>query len=409
VASSLSRCAGEGRGEGAAAGMKPAIAAAVGFASLAAAMGIGRFAFTPLLPLMQQAYGLSLGQGAWLATANYLGYLVGACACFVRSPAPGAAARWGLAVVVLTTAPMAFTTSFGVWFALRFASGVASALVLVGASTWALSHLAAGGRGRLAGGVFSGVGAGIVIAGIASLIVGGGGARAAWLGLGALATAVAATAWKALGIAATSPAAAPAAAPADEKPARLDRDDWVLVGCYGAFGLGYIVPATFIPALARSLVNDPAVFGWAWPVFGLAATLSTVLTSTVFGRVSPRRVAAGSLLVMAAGVVAPVVSSGLPALLFCAVCVGGTFMVVTMASMQEARRRSSGGSTTLVSAMTAAFALGQLAGPALVGLGTSAESALAGVSLLATAVLLASALVLFVDRARRGGAVQSTR
>ena len=40
-------------------------------------------------------------EGAWLATANYFGYLVGACACFVRSPSPGAAARWGLAFVVL--------------------------------------------------------------------------------------------------------------------------------------------------------------------------------------------------------------------------------------------------------------------------------------------------------------------
>jgi len=385
--------------------LTPQLAAAVGFASLAAAMGIGRFAFTPLLPLMQQAYGLTLAQGAWLATANYLGYLIGACACFVRSPAPGAAARWGLAVVVLTTAPMAFTTSFGAWFALRFASGVASALVLVGASTWALSHLAAAGRGRLAGGVFSGVGAGIVVAGLASLVAGSGGAPAAWIGLGAIAAAVAAAAWKPFGVLAPEPAAAPAA----DKPVRLDRAAWVLVGCYGAFGLGYIVPATFIPALARSLVNDPAVFGWAWPVFGLAAALSTVLVSTMFGRISPQRVAVASLLVMAAGVVAPVVLPGLSALLFCAVCVGGTFMVVTMAGMQEARRRSHDSSTTLVSAMTAAFALGQLAGPALVGLGTSAESALTTVSLLAAAVLLISALVLFVDRERPGGTVASSR
>ena len=112
---------------------------------------------------------------------------------------------------------------------------------------------------------------------------------------------------------------------------------------------------------------------------------------------------------MAAGVIAPVSSSrSLPALLFCAVCVGGTFMVVTMAGVQEARRRSSN-STTLVSAMTAAFALGQLAGPALVGLGASAESALTTVSLLAAAVLLISALVLFVDRERPGGAAASAR
>jgi predicted MFS family arabinose efflux permease len=389
--------------------MKPGLAAAVGFASLAAAMGIGRFAFTPLLPLMQQAYGLSLSQGAWLATANYLGYLVGACACFVRSPPPGAAARWGLAVVALTTAPMALTTSFGIWFALRFASGVASALVLVGVSSWALSHLAAAGRGRLAGAVFSGVGVGIVVAGLASLAAGGAGAPAAWTGLGALAAAVAAAAWEAFGVAPPEPARAPASVPAADKPARLDRGDWVLVACYGAFGLGYIVPATFIPALARSLVNDPAIFGWAWPLFGLAAALSTVIASTAFAHASPQRVAAASLLVMAAGVIAPVLSSGLPALLFCAASVGGTFMVATMASMQEARRRSTGSSTTLVSAMTAAFALGQLAGPALVGLGTSAESALSAVSLLAAAVLMASALILFVERERKVGVLPTAR
>src|SRR5688500_14208443 len=215
--------------------MTPFMAAMVGFASLAAAMGIGRFAFTPLLPLMQQAYGLTLAEGAWLATANYLGYLIGACACFVRSPPPGAAARWGLAVVVLSTAPMAFTTSFGAWFALRFASGVASALVLVGASTWAWSHLSAGGRGRLADGVLSGGGAGIVVAGVASLISGGGGARAAWIGLGALSALVAAAAWKALGVAPPEPAVAPVARQVGQ-PTRLDRHDWVLVACYGAFG-----------------------------------------------------------------------------------------------------------------------------------------------------------------------------
>ena len=49
-------------------------------------MGVGRFAFTPLLPLMQAHDGLSLGQGAWLAGANYLGYAVGALACSVAPP-----------------------------------------------------------------------------------------------------------------------------------------------------------------------------------------------------------------------------------------------------------------------------------------------------------------------------------
>jgi predicted MFS family arabinose efflux permease len=389
--------------------MNPYLAAAVGFASLAAAMGIGRFAFTPLLPLMQADFGLTLAQGAWLATANYLGYLVGAVACVVAAPRANVAARWGLAGVALTTAPMALTASMPAWLVLRFVSGAASALVLVGISGWALSLLAAAGRGRLGGGVFAGVGSGIVLAGVLSLAAGaaGWGAEGGWWVLGGIAAAVAAAAWRPLGVEAAQPGAAAAPAPSGmvgSSTERLGREGWLLVACYGAFGLGYIVPATFIPALARSLVPDPALFGWAWPLFGLAAAVSTVAVSRFLGHSSPRRVWAASVALMAAGVLAPVVSKGLPALLACAILVGGTFMVATMAGMQEARRIAPRAATRLVAAMTAAFAVGQLAGPALVGLGASADHAIAVVSAASAALLLASAAVLLGRRVARVGA-----
>jgi hypothetical protein len=57
--------------------------------SLALAMGIGRFAFTPLFPLMLRDGMLRSDAGAWLAASNYLGYLIGAlCASQVRLPPP---------------------------------------------------------------------------------------------------------------------------------------------------------------------------------------------------------------------------------------------------------------------------------------------------------------------------------
>jgi len=135
----------------------------VGLAGLASALGVGRFAFTPLLPLMQEAGTLTLAQGGTLARANYLGYLVGAVLCMALNPSPGRAARLALLAVAASTGGMGVTASFPLWIALRFLAGVASAFVLVGVSAWILPLLAARGRGDWAGRVYSGVGIGIFV------------------------------------------------------------------------------------------------------------------------------------------------------------------------------------------------------------------------------------------------------
>ena len=131
-------------------------------------------------------------------------------------------------------------------------------------------------------------------------------------------------------------------------------------------------------------------------------------------RAGPRTVATISLLVMAAGVAAPVVYMSIASLLFSAICVGGTFMVMTMAGMQEARQIAAGSGSRsdsgadpaadagsrLIAGMTAAFALGQLAGPLLARSGPSAVTAMRVPSIVAATVLLAAALVLALDRPR---------
>ena len=76
--------------------------AATGLVCLAVAMGLGRFAFTPLLPMMLHDGLLDLRQGSYLASINYLGYLLGALACalqpwlWARAPAcwPRRCSRW---------------------------------------------------------------------------------------------------------------------------------------------------------------------------------------------------------------------------------------------------------------------------------------------------------------------------
>ena len=284
--------------------LSAATVAGVGLAGLAAAMGIGRFAFTPLFPLMQEHFGISLAQGAWLATANYIGYFVGAVASFVLTPNAGRSARWGLLGVAGSTLAMGITESFALWFFLRLLAGIASAFVLVGASAWALAHLALHKRGDLAGWVFAGVGLGICLAGLIVLVaaIHGLGSAEVWFSLGVITAVIVAATWKTLSIGVHV-----GSSPESVRSPPLNRSAWILIACYGAFGFGYIIPATFIPAAARSLVNDPAVFGWTWPLFGLAAALSTIVVSTAFRTVAPRKVAGWSLVVMAFGIFVPVI------------------------------------------------------------------------------------------------------
>jgi MFS family permease len=329
-------------------------------------MGIGRFAFTPLFPLMVRDGLLDGEAGAFLAASNYLGYLVGALLASRLSLKAETLLALGLIGTVAVTAAVGWTASFPVWAILRFLAGVLSAWTVVATSTWGLGWLAATGRGHLAGLMFAGVGAGIAAAGLFCLALAGSSSQALWVDL-ALVAAVAVL----LPLAAsrrlpapvpTAPGAAAQAAPG-AAPARTSG----LIACYSLFGFGYILPATYLPALARQLVDDPAVFGWAWPVFGTAAALSTVLVSWRLHKANRLKVWAGAHIVMAAGVLLPALWVSLAGVVVAALLVGGTFMVITMLGMQEARQRAHGKAAEVLGRMTAGFAFGQLMGPVVTG------------------------------------------
>ena len=360
-------------------------------AALAVAMGIGRFAFTPILPMMQEDFALSVSEGGWLATANYLGYLVGSLSAIGMRIRPTAAIRAGLLVIGLSTAAMGLEHRFVLWVVLRAAAGIASAWVLIFVSAWALERLALLGRSHLGGTVYSGVGAGILAAGGACLVVMAlhAGSADAWLALGVLSIAVTAAIWP---LVKTGPSSD---APQAIAPPDLRRPDFRrLVLCYGAFGFGYIIPATFLPAMAKKIIEDPLLFGWAWPVFGAAAAVSTIFAARLKQAVSHRAVWIGGHLVMALGIVVPLVVPGLSGIMTAALLVGGTFMVVTMAGMEEARRVAGPHARALMAAMTSAFALGQILGPMIVSLLIPAAGGFAPALILAASVLVLSAFLL---------------
>jgi MFS family permease len=368
--------------------VSPSATALAGFIALAVAMGIGRFAFTPVLPLMQDDYALSVRDAGWLAASNYIGYLLGSLAAAVIPLRP-AAIRAGLVAIAALTAAMAAGHSFGAWVVLRGLAGFASALVFVAVSALTLGQLAALRRPFLNAGVYAGVGSGILAAGLVCLAMMHLRLRSthAWMALGAAALLLSMCVWGRF----VQNGAEPSKREGASRKHAWDAGQIRLVIAYGLFGFGYILPATFLPVMAKQSLDDPSLFGWSWPLFGLAAALSTLLLAVLPKSVDLRRAWIVAQVVMAIGVVVPLFWSGIGSIVASALSVGGTFMVITAAAMQEARRVAPHHAAPLIALMTSAFALGQIAGPLSVSLLPNVGSDFAVPLVTASILLLAGA------------------
>lgn len=337
----------------------------IGSLSLALAMGVGRFAFTPMLPLMTRDGLLPGNQGAWLAASNYVGYLVGAmCVGWSRaSSTQQMKASW--IGIVLATACMGIGHTFEFWLSWRFAAGVLSASAMIATSAWILPTFATARRPALAGFVYAGVGVGIAVVGTFCLVMArlGATAQLTWYGLSALGIAIAGGLTLLIGSAKSEVSLQPRLS-----TNQRNSNTGLIILCYGIGGFGYILPATFLPAMARTLVDDPSKFGVAWPIFGIAAACSTLLVSYGFRQVNRLKLWSTANVLMATGAILPTLWPTMVAVGIAALLVGGTFLIVTMAGLQEARARAPESPTLLLSYMTTAFAIGQILGPVLTSL-----------------------------------------
>jgi predicted MFS family arabinose efflux permease len=357
--------------------------------ALAIAIGVGRFAFTPILPMMQKDYAVTLRLAGLLASANYAGYFMGALSAIWIRISVATIVRVSLVSLALLTAAMAAVHEPLAWLILRFLAGMISAWVFVFASAYSLQQLAKHGSQRFSGIVFGGVGLGIALTGSLCLLFlrWSWSADRAWTTAGVLALLLTVACWSGYAGAGQAPASASKAAVA---PLRLGRH-LVMILCYAMLGFGYIIPGTFLPAMAKQVIVDPAVFGWAWPIFGVAALVSTLIAGGLSAHVPNRLVWSMSHVVMAIGVAMPVVSPGMAGIVIAALCVGSTFVVATMAGMQEARVAAPEHASQLMAAMTAAFGLGQIIGPLLVSVVANQPNGMNAVLIVVALLLLVSA------------------
>ncbi len=350
--------------------------ALTGLLALAVAMGIGRFAFTPLLPLMLEEEQVGLAGASWLASANYLGYLFGALLCMLLPvvrrrvpwrgwPSQRSLIRTGLLFTAALTLGMAAPWP-ALWSSLRFLAGVASAVVFVFTSGWCLSTLEALDKARLGGVIYAGPGLGIAVSGL--LVVGmhwlDWPAASGWVLFGCLALLLGLSIWPAFnaGVDATPASAAPSEAVTQHsRPA--------LAGfalAYGLAGFGYIVTATFLPVIARQAMPGSPWLDFFWPLFGLGVALGALLATRIAPRFDWRDLLAVSYLLQALGVILAVWLPSVAGFALGSILVGVPFTAITLFAMQEARRLFPQAPAGFMGLITASYGCGQVLGPPLV-------------------------------------------
>ncbi|MFD1811604.1 YbfB/YjiJ family MFS transporter [Rhodococcus gannanensis] len=328
------------------------------FVALSVAMGLGRFAFTPILPLMLDQTALRPESAATLATANYLGYLAGAVAAIAvhRIAQSVLSLRIALVTLVATVAAMAATESVAGWLVLRFVAGVASAAVFVFTTRVAHQRVRADGDG--VGWVFGGVGGGIVLSAVAVLALGETADwRVAWLVSAALAAILAVVAW-------TLPGEGRTAVPTRVRgpvtpPAARRAFAWLTVA-YFCEGLGYIVSATFLVAAVAAAGSAHWLGSAVWIAVGVAVVPSCVLWMRLARRWSPATAMTAALVIQAVAVaVSAVIDAGVVQMVS-ALWFGGTMIAIVMLALGEGARLTGPRAAAI---LTSVYGLGQVLGP----------------------------------------------
>jgi len=379
-----------------------------GLLAMAAAIGIGRFVYTPILPVMLESLGWTKAEAGLVASSNFLGYLTGALLA-VR-PIAASRQRPALIVALLVSATtilcMAFQSQIAILMALRLLGGAASAFVIVLASTLVLARLAAAGRGDLSAIHFAGVGAGIMASAVvvSAISAAGLGWQAMWIWTGAMAFVaiclVAVLIPRQTIVTATSPVTSAVPPP---------RGLPMLIIAYGLFGFGYVITATFLVTSVRTSVELHALETWIWILFGFAAAPSVAVWSWIGVRIGAMMAFALACLAEAVGVAASVEWATVAGICLSAVLLGGTFMGITALGLVAGRQLSSDTPQRAIGLMTASFAIGQMIGPIAAGALFDSLGSFRIPSLVAAAALVvAGGLAVAAGRAATAGAPDRT-
>lgn len=371
-----------------------------GIFSLILALGVARFAYTPLLPLMQHQAGLGVAAAGWLAAINYAGYLGGALIATLIGDLvlKDRLYRIGMILAIVSTAMMGLTTDFTVWAISRFVAGLSSAAGLLLGSGLILNWLIRHNHRSELGIHFSGIGLGIACAAAAvSLMNQWLSWSEQWFALTALGCLLLIPALRWLPPPDSSMVTRSGQKMEDAPPSTLFMRLFTLA--YFCAGIGYVVSATFIVAIIDHIPGLAGNGALVFLVIGLAAAPSCIAWDLIARRIGKLNALIAASALQIIGILLPLMIDGLAASLVGAILFGGTVMgivslVLTMAGQYYPTRPAK-----MMGRMTLSYGTAQIVGPAITGwLATRFGSYAAGLYL-AGGIMIASTLFLLMLKA----------
>lgn len=345
----------------------------LGMICLFIVMAIGRFAYTPIMPFMQQTGHMDNQSAGLLATINYLGYLIGAIIpIWIVVFSKVTDLKVYLLINIVSTILMGLFDNFTLWIIFRLIAGITSGTVFVLASNVALEALRAANKGRISGMLYSGVGLGIFTSSIfIFLFTTENNWKITWILLGVFALVMGSFVFFGMRQNSNVENETQTLNEKEDKPkVKLNKKFiWGFSIAYFCEGAGYIITGTFLVAIVKSIPEFADYAALSWMFVGLGALPSTILWSMMAEKLGYSKATNLAFILQIIAVILPVFSESITSLVISSILFGATFLGLTTLFMSKAQTLmfQSNSKINLVASLTVIYSLGQMIAPALSG------------------------------------------
>ena len=343
-----------------------------GICALILSMGIARYSFTPMIPIMHDQIGVTESLAGWLAGWNYIGYLVGLFIVWLISnlQAKDFFYRYGLVVAVISTLVMAASEHSLVWYVSRFFAGIACATGFMLGTGLILNWLRHNGYKSELGIHFSGIGLGIIVSAlVVDATAGSLNWRLEWVTLAAV------------GALFLLPAVLLLPRPKDDEieMSRVDIMDigtgmappsarwlWFLQGAYFCAGFSNTLNVTFT-SLITELQPLENLGSRMWLVVGVAATFAPFVWDRVARRIGPPDALIIAFVINIIGNLVLANTFSIVTTVIAAILFGFTFMGIVSLTLSTVGRAYGTKATQVMARLTLGYCIAQVLSPIVSG------------------------------------------